>query len=274
VDVDFVVNCYERTYRDVLAPGAIAQRAEQHQCPLHTTVVVNNVDDRKRAERLASDSGADRVVFVADHLERAMAVTGLPRRAIRRAGYFLDWPLVAVALDGPDHLVCWDAEIALRESADWITPGLEVLASDPRVLAVNPAWELPGQEDTLGDEEVQRRGDFALGYGFSDQAFLVRRSELARPIYGKFAPASWRYPLTGHAAIFERRVDAYMRCARRIRATYLPATYVHPAENLGHGYPAMSGWDRRRARAAHRVKALLDRPPFQHPALRTNPERL
>ena len=270
-----VVTCWERTYRDVLAPGSMASRAAEHSyADLLTTVLVNNVEDRAAATRLAEMSGADRVVFVEDHVDRALAVTGIPTRALHRVGRFLDWPLVAATLDGPDHLLCWDAGIHLVSATDWISPSLALLEADPRVLVANPAWALPGQIDTLGSEEIERLGDFALGYGFSDQAFLTRRSDLRTSRFNTLAPASWRYPLTGVGAIFERRVDAHMRRARRLRATYLKAAYVHPAEGTGTGYPGLSRLERVRARAANTVHRAFDRPPFQHPMLRVNPDRL
>lgn len=66
--VDIVVNCWEADYRELLAPGAIAAKADQHGYPdLQTTVLVNNVDNRPEVEAMASGSGADRVVFVEDH---------------------------------------------------------------------------------------------------------------------------------------------------------------------------------------------------------------
>ena len=59
--VDLVVNCWERSYREVLAPGFFAGIAEQNRFPFAGRVaLVNNVDDvadaRRRAQRLV-DAG-------------------------------------------------------------------------------------------------------------------------------------------------------------------------------------------------------------------------
>jgi len=273
--VDFVVNCWEADYRQLLAPGAIAAKAAQHRYPdLHTTVLVNNVHDRSQVESMAAASGADRVAFVEDYIEKAFATIKVRRSILRRGAYFSDWPLAALVLPGPDKLLAWAGDIRLRESHDWVTPSLTLLEADPRVLVANPAWYVEGQVDTLAEQQIAEVGDFGLGYGFSDQAFLVSRSDFARIDLDKVAPASWRFTLTGAVAVFEQRVDAALRRSRRLRATYTRATYVHPAAGAGSTHPPMTRGDRLRRRAAFAVRRQLDRPPFQHPALRVRPDRL
>jgi hypothetical protein len=48
------------------------------------------------------------------------------------------------------------------------------------------------------------------------------------------------------ASIFEQRLDAYMRCERRPRATSLNVTYLHPPE--GETYPKATRLERLRPR--------------------------
>ena len=196
------------------------------------------------------------------------------RSILRRGEYFSDWPLVALTLPGPDKLLAWAGEIHLRELHDWVTPSLELLHDDRRVLMANPAWYVEGQLDTLDEQQIKRTGRFGLGYGFSDQAFLVSRADFTRVNLNMLAPASWRFTLTGSVAVFEQRVDAYLRRTRRLRATYLGATYIHPAAGAGSTHPAMTRGDKVRRRAAFAARRLLDRPPVQHPALRVRPDRL
>lgn len=268
-DVDFVINCYERTYRDVLQPGFMAARvAEQRFSFASVTVLVNNVnDDRGDAERLAkellaADPVVSRVEFVEDHIAAAFAKTGLSARRIRRLPHFTDCCLVALTLPGPDWLVYWDADGRLREAADWISPMIAYMEHHPEIAVGNPNnWH----EGLAEREALEVDGDVAVGYGFSDVAFLVRRSEFARPIYRKICPASWRYPLAHVEAIFEQRADAYMRRTGQTRATYLPVVVTHEAE-AGVNYPA--GGLRERAR--RKALTLADRALSQasHPAVR------
>ena len=37
--------------------------------------------------------------------------------------------------------------------------------------------------DSIERETLRREGEFAIGYGFSDQVFLVRKADVAAPIY-------------------------------------------------------------------------------------------
>jgi hypothetical protein len=260
-EVDLVVNCFERTYRDVLTPGFFPRLAAQNRHRFaRRTAIVNNVVDRAAAQASADtviDAGElDTVYFVEDRLDKALERTGLTRADLGRIPYFSDFALVAVTLEGPDWILHCDAEVELRAPADWIVRSLELMARDARVLVANPTWTAP----TLERETIEWTDEFALGLGFSDQLFLARRSELARPIYGERCAARLRYPMAHVGHIFEARVDAYMRHHHRLRATYLGATYVHP-ENMGVSYPALTlGEKLRFARNLAVVRAIRAAP--------------
>ncbi len=267
--VDFVMNCYERTYRDVLRPGYVSEVAGSQGYRFGSiTVLVNNVAERADAEvrakrLLAEDSSVGRVLFVSDHLGRALRTTGLRHQDLRRAPHFSDCALVAVTLDGPDWLVYWDADVRLVHPGDWVDPTLKAIEADARLVVGNPNWAGDGSSER---EALWRRGDFGIGYGFSDQVFLARRSELGRPIYRNVAPASWRYPMAHIEPVFEQRVDAWMRRTGRLRTTFLPVTYFHP----DHGrttYPPERVVDRVRRPVYKRLEQLAGRM-SSHPAMR------
>lgn len=237
-DVDFVVNCYERTYRDVLAPGFVSEKVFQQRYDFaEVTVLINNVDDREDASRLARQlvelGEITRFEFVGDHIDDALRRCGLKWRHIKRLPYFTTCCLVAVCLDGPPWLVYWDADVTLREPMDWITPTLGRMLTDDRLAIGNPnTW----YEGLTVWESLEVDGDLAIGYGFSDLTWMARRAELTAPIYRYVSPASWRYPLAATEPIFEQRVDAWMRRRGRLRLTYLPAVMTHPDEG-GANYP-------------------------------------
>jgi hypothetical protein len=255
-EVDLCVNCYERTYRDVLAPGffptVIADQARHFgRC----TAVINNVADRAdataRAERLAEIGELDAWFFVEDHIEAALARTGLTRADLGRAPYFTDWGLVLVSIPGPDWLVHCDPEVRMRAPCDWVSAAIGLMNDDPRVMVANPRWYAPTpKHDTLARSTLETAGEFALGLGFSDQLFLCRRSELAAPIYRQRCLASRRYPMANVALSFEARVDAWMRHHGRLRANFLGAVYAHPDE-IGNAYPAR--------RPREKIESLINR---------------
>jgi hypothetical protein len=241
--VDLCVNCYERTYRDVLSPGFFATLVDDHGRRFERrTAIVNNVDDRvdveARALRLKEAGELDAWYFVEDHIDVALRRVGLTPADLGRAPYFTDWGLVMVTVPGPDWMVHCDPEVRMRRPCDWVTPSIELMERDHRVMVANPRWHAPTpHHDTLARESLEDAGAFALGLGFSDQLFLARRSELAAPIYKQRCLAMRRYPMANVSPSFEARVDAWMRHHDRLRASFRDATYAHP-DTIGAGYPA------------------------------------
>ncbi|HEX4188691.1 MAG TPA: hypothetical protein VHY83_12415 [Solirubrobacteraceae bacterium] len=267
-DVDLCVNCYERTYRSVLAPGFFPALVADHGRRFaRRTAIVNNVEDRDDAKRLAQrlkDAGElDAWFFVEDHIGRALAVTGVRAADIARAPYFTDWGLVLGTIPGPDWVVHCDSEVRMQEAHDWITPSIELMQRDPRVMAANPRWYAPTPRiDTLARSTLEWTDEFSLGLGFSDQLFLCRRAEIAAPIYGQRCVATRRYPMANVSRSFEARVDAWMRHHDRLRANYLGATYVHPDE-IGGGYPARSAREKITSLFNRTVIAAVRRSPVK-----------
>jgi hypothetical protein len=239
--VDLVVNTFERTYRDALAPGAIATiGAANHHRFARRVVLVNNVADRAHAAQLArqrvADGEIDEFHFVEDRLHEALATTGLRREELEPLLHYSDAPLVAVTLPGSAWLLYWDPEARLLESGDWISPALELMARDERVMAANPSWEpadADGRRSGVERETIVIVDGFALGEGFSDQVFLAARHALAAPIYQQRCIARIAYPAAHKAHVFEARVDAHMRHHGRLRATSLSVTYMTEVASAG-----------------------------------------
>ncbi|MGH2916593.1 MAG: hypothetical protein ACRDMX_16570 [Solirubrobacteraceae bacterium] len=233
--VDLVVNTFERTYRTVLAPGFFDSIVAQNRFAFaRRLALINNVSDppdaRRRAQALIAAGEIDGCVEVAGELGRALSLAGLTRAQLGRIAHYSDCSLVAVTLDGPEHVLYWDADVSLQAAHDWITPSLALLAGDPRVLVANPRWTM---DERMAQVTLFRRGEFALGRGFSDQMYLVRRRDFAAPIYGQRCAAALRFPMSAVAPVFEARVDAHMRHHDLLRATYLQARYTHPVMPSG-----------------------------------------
>ena len=236
-EVDFIINTYEATYGSVLSSGYIRRITTDNLFRFRKVVVIiNNVADRptvtSRAKALVDAGEIDSYVFVSDHIEDALRMAGLHKQDLGSIPYYSDWAFVSLFLPGVAPWIChWDADARLREPCDWISPALDLMSNDDKIAVANPNWSQP----TLERETLYVKGDFSVGYGFSDQVFLLRTSEFARPIYRYFAPASLRYPMAHISPIFEQRVDAYMRSERRLRATHRTAQYIHV--NEGSSYP-------------------------------------
>jgi hypothetical protein len=243
--VDLVVNVFERTYRRTLEPGVLSELAGAQRRPFARCVVlINNVADppdaERRARRLLHDGEIDELHFVAERLDEALRVTGLRRGELEPLLHYSDAPLVAATLPGSPWLLYWDAEARLLEPIDWITPALALMRAERRVIVANPSWERPdadGRRPGVQRETSATRAGFALGAGFSDQAFLAARASLAAPIYGQRCIASLTYPGAHKARVFEARLAAHMRHHDRLRATSLAATYTIDAPAGRSVYP-------------------------------------
>lgn len=264
-DVDFVINVFERTYREVLRSGCIRERTTQHRFAFRRIVVlINNVDDRDAAlamaEQLRAGGEITDIHFVADRLEDALQAAGLTRADIAQTLHYTDCSLVAVFLQGSPYLLYCDTDVWLTEPQDWITPSLALMQQDARVAVTNPEW-IPS---TLQRELRERSDDFALGYGFSDQLYLLRREEFALPIYRCSTPISWRYPLSYQSPVFEQRVDAYMRVHHRLRGTYMGVQYRHEGAE-GACYRRMTTAERLKKRAQTAAMWVANLFPGQDP---------
>jgi hypothetical protein len=235
--VDLVINTFERTYRSALRRETLLEIRDSQCFDFASTVVlVNNVLDphaaRALGEALLRDGTIDELRLVAEHLDGALARTGLTRGELEPLLHYSDGPLVAATLPGSPFFLYWDPEARLDKPVDWISPALELMAEDGRVIVANPSWEPPdaeGRYPNVEHEALTLRPGFAIGQGFSDQVFLARRAALAAPIYRQRCIASITYPAAHRADVFEARIAAFMRHNDKLRATSLTASYVTDA---------------------------------------------
>ena len=265
--IDLAINCYERTYRKVLSPGFFKAIERQNKQVFRKVAIINNVNDRSDAESRAHDllkaKEIDTYYFVADHIASALKTVGLNVQDLKPIPHFIDWALVIATIPGSEWILHWDAEIKLEHQEDWITPARELMEKEPGIFTANPNWK----QQTLEQETRYTLGDFAIGYGFSDQLFLTRRKDLNAPIYNYFCPISLRYPLAHLGSTFEKRIDAYMRNKGRTRATYKKLRYLHP-ENEGVMHPPANAIEKAKIRSIKIALKLLSTIPIYHPMLK------
>ncbi len=234
-EVEFVINCFERNYREVTQPGWLTRAARQHRFPFaRRTLLVNNVDDRRDALKAAEGALArgeiDRYVFVDEHLDQALERTGLRRSDFGRYLHWSDCCVVALKLDGPDYLCYADVDLHLRGDGSWVHDALAVFDGDHRVGVANPNWRMRDGSTSIAWEADESGPGWYKGYGFSDQVFLLPRSKFSGPLLRRTvplfvaSPASARYPGVqlpfGRSSLFfEQIVDAYMRRSKLLRLT-------------------------------------------------------
>ena len=240
-NVSLFVNCFERDYRQVLAPGFMRAKANQFQFSFQRVVVtLNNVADYKTASALAQEcvqrGEISEYIEVAAVLPRALKRCGLDLRDLGLVRHYIDFALVAVASADPEYILFCCAEVDLAAPFDWVSDAITKMEADPRILVANPSWA----SDPCGAqrEAIRRDGDHWLGLGFSDQCFLADAGRLAAPIYHYKHEAGGRYPMSEVGDIFEKRVDAYMRHHDLLRLTDSRVFYHH-AGREGKSYPKL-----------------------------------
>jgi len=224
-EVDLVLTCFERTYRKVLSSEHVNGVVAQNQFKFKSRIVViNNVisktDARSKADNLLQSGEIDAYYFVDEHIAQAYQITNLSEKKLGRLMYFSDAFLVAACTPGSELMLHWDADVTLDRHCDWLTPSLDLMQDRDDIFAVNPLpkWAGVAKEESWS---ISRCGSFVIGDGFTDHCFLVRRAEIAQPIYEHFALSSMRFTHGLIGFTFEARIDAYMRANGRLRATYM-----------------------------------------------------
>lgn len=271
--VDLIVNCWERTVHHVVKHGFFTAIEESNCHQFRKILLINNVEDLRSvltsADKLIRDGELDEYHIVAKELPKALKKVNLSMHDLGRIQHYSDAPFVAITLDSEnDWLLYWDSEIFLISPFDWCTQALSFMDENRDILVANPAW----QAGSVEREALFTTGMISVGYGFSDQVFLARRSDLAKVQWDCRCIASLRYPLSHIAPVFEQRLDAFMRRFGKLRATCMKAMYEHP--NEGTSYPSVRMREYVRRRLYNVIlRASEMAPGLNTPCLKINPDR-
>ncbi|WP_224997323.1 hypothetical protein [Cesiribacter sp. SM1] len=120
-----------------------------------------------------------------------------------------------------------------KNSANWIQQALEKLEKHEDVVVANPTWN--SKFEQAKEESHDETSNFYIGYGFSDQCYLVQTDLFKKGIYNTRHEDSERYPSYG-GELFEKRVDSFMRNNNLKRITHKQAYYRHhnfPKKGIG-----------------------------------------
>ncbi len=270
--IDLVVNVFERTYKDVMVPGFFSSIEYQNQRLFNKILLVNNVNDEKdvfaMADSLVARNEIDEWYSVANLLPNALDNVGLTLKDLGRIPYYSTAPLVAANIHKNPFLLYWDADVRLSTPHNWVDEAQILLNRDLKIFCANPSWK----GSSVEDETIITSDGFSLGYGFSDQIFLVRRGTFSQPIYNYRCLASLRYPLAHIAPDFEQMIDSFSRVKRLLRATYQDVAYTHP--NEGASYPRLTYSEHVRRFIMNRMLQVAQFMPTNNPCLKTNPDVL
>lgn len=240
--VSFATSCWEKDWRQILLdPDYLRVRQiGNHGFPFAERIlVINNVSDleavKEAARKKVEEGVLTRVIVAEEKAEESLSFFRLRRgdfRASRDGAYAAsaDWvyynalgPLTAIFACESEYLLYLTGDVRLDDPVDWIGKALRRMEKDPFVKVANLTWN--GQYGEAKRESYKKDRDFFTArQGFSDQLFLVRRSDFRRPMYGEIRVDSAHFPRGG---VFERRVFSYMKNRNWERITFRRGSYTH-----------------------------------------------
>jgi len=249
--VDCYIDCWEGSYRKLLAPGILGERYARHCYPFARRVLtINNVDDKHEALGLAEAAIArgecDEYIVVADELPLALKRCELRLKDIASLMHFTDFLLVTVMTAKADFVLHVAGDVQLVRPFDWVSGAIAKLEESPQFFVANPEI---GDHPGWSEQTALRFEDpYWVSCGFSDQCFLGVTARYAAPIYNQWNLMSYRFPMSTIGRIFEARVDAYMHNNKLLRITDSRVAYEHKPFTEG----SMHHFGSRRQRVAHK----------------------
>jgi hypothetical protein len=242
--VTFATNCWERDWQQILLdPLYLAQRQiANHLFPFaEKLLVINNVQDLTRvcqaAQKKMDEGVLSRYVVANDIAQDVLAFFQMKRQDFRVGpnadscqNVNADWvyynalgPLSAIYLCQSDYLLYLTGDVRLDEPVQWIERALRIMEKDPRYKVANLTWN-DRYREARRESVRSYRGFYVATDGFSDQMFLVKRSDFRAPIYREIREDSGHFP---YGDIFEKRAFSAMKNRGWLRLTYSKGSYVH-----------------------------------------------
>jgi hypothetical protein len=227
--VTFETKCYEKDWEILLKTNRLELMIKRNCFDFAERILyINNVSDPDRvkfhAGKLKERNIITQYVFVDQYAQEALDFFGLERNSFKGGYYYSIQELVGIYRCRTDYLLHFAGDSLLEASFPWIDEGIAKLEQDARVRVVNCVPD--GSLCEAAAQAYEEDDDFWLGYGFSDQCYLIRTADYKQRIFNETHPASERYPLYG-GELFERKVDSWMHNHDFLRATYKKGNYLH-----------------------------------------------
>ncbi len=226
----FETKCYENDWEFVLHANRMRQILDR--CG-HTfqekTVFINNVSNpakvKRQADKLIRAGLLDRWIHVEDYAANILDFFQLEKPDFNGGYYYSIAELAGIYFCNTPFLLHFSSD-SIPDSSDhnWIPAAMQLMDTRKDILVANATWDY--RYEHAAEESFTSLDGFYLGYGFSDQCYLIRTADFRQPIYSEQHALSARYPIYG-GELFEKRVDSYMRNHQLFRITSMQSSYVH-----------------------------------------------
>ena len=229
--VTFETKCYENDWEFVLKTNYLDEMLRRCSFPFtHKQLIINNVSDislvSKYAEEKVKAGIIDAYYIAEDYAEDSLRFFEIDRSSFGRVYYYSISELVGLYLSKTTYHLHFssDAIMGRNSAINWIESAMRLMNMYSDFVVANPLWNYRHQD--AFNESIDEIEDFYIGYGFSDQCYLVKNEMFRKPIYNEHNIASSRYPIYG-GELFEKRVDSYMRNHELKRITHKEVSYIH-----------------------------------------------
>lgn len=221
--VTFETQCYENDYEYILKGDRLATTITNCNYKFdRRIVIINKVFNKKKVTVLAEKKKAEGIIdefyFSDDYIDRALRFFKIQLDSFKGGLNYSRAQFVGMYLCQTPYLLHFttDTQIAKTNTSTWIQEAIQLMEEDKKYVCANPCWN--NMYDGAKEESFTEIKDWYIGYGFSDNCYLVPTQIFKQPIYGEYNPASDRYPAYA-GECFEKRVDSYMRNHHRLRLT-------------------------------------------------------
>ncbi|PGZ93797.1 MULTISPECIES: hypothetical protein [unclassified Bacillus (in: firmicutes)] len=228
-EVTFETKCYEKDWEILLKTDRIEKMIEFNQFQFKEKVLyINNVQDvrevSRHADKLVARDVLSSYVIVDDYSNEALNYFEVTKESFKGGYYYSISELVSIYLCKTEYLLHFSSDSILEKPFNWIDLSILKLQADERIKVANPVWN--GNSFEAKQESIDEDENFYIGYGFSDQCYLIRTNDFKNKIYNEKNLISERYPIYG-GELFEKRVDAWMRNNHFKRITFKHGNYIH-----------------------------------------------
>ena len=132
-------------------------------------------------------------------------------------------PLAAIYCCKTDFLLYMTGDASLDRPVSWIERAIGRMEKIAEYKVANLVWN-ENWEEAKRESDSREWYFYVAKRGFSDQMFLVRRTDFQQPIYREIHPDSHHFP---RGDVFEKRVFSAMIHRGWKRITYRKGSYWH-----------------------------------------------
>lgn len=231
-EITFETKCYENDWEYLLKTNYLDLMIERCNVKFKfRQLVINNVNDLNKVKRYAqikvNQGVIDAFYVVDDYINDALKYFDTDRESFGKGFNYSSSELVGLYLSKTKYHLHFSSDAFLPKLSknDWISEACQIMDLESKYVVANPCWDYRFV-DAISQSVYSNAGNFIVGYGFSDQCYLVRTADFRAQIYNFKHPDSERYPKYG-GELFEKRVDSFMRTNHLLRLTHTKESYVH-----------------------------------------------